>query len=47
MTADLIPPNIWLLIKGFCETKATGSIVLLIKDGVILKGRIEQEIRAN
>jgi hypothetical protein len=47
LTADIIPHNIWLLIKGFVETKATGSIALHFKQGMILSGRVEQEIRAN
>ena len=47
MTTDIIPPKIWLLLKEFVDAKATGTIVLHVKQGVILSGRIEQEIRAN
>jgi hypothetical protein len=47
LTADIIPHNIWLLLKEFVDAKATGTIVLHVKSGVILSGRIEQEIRAN
>jgi len=47
LTTDVIPPNLWLFIKEFINAKATGTIVLHVKQGVILSGRIEQEIKAN